>query len=52
MSACPYRKDFYANVSQGQDEAKFLEQMKGYLESLQKVVDILKPFVNSKEAKW
>lgn len=52
MSACPYRKDFYSNVSSGQEEDKFLGQMVAYLESLQKVVDILKPFVNSKEAKW
>lgn len=52
MSACPYRKDFYANVSQSQEGDKFHQQMVAYLESLQKVVDILKPFVNSKEAKW
>lgn len=52
MSACPYRKDFYHNVSAGSDGDAFQEKMRGYLESLQKVVDILKPFVNSKEAKW
>lgn len=52
MSACPYRKDFYASVSKGEDAGKFKEQMGTYLQSLEKIVNILKPFTESKEAKW
>lgn len=52
MSACPYRKDFYANVSKGEDEATFKSQMGTYLQALEKIVGILKPFTESKEAKW
>lgn len=52
MSACPYRKDFYANVKKNQEEASFQAQMRTYLQALQEDVNILKPFVNSKEAKW
>lgn len=52
MSACPYRKDFYANVGKGEDEAKFKGEMGTYLKSLENVVGILKPFTESKEAKW
>lgn len=52
MSACPYRKEFYTNVSKGMDDAKFKEDMTSYLKSLEKIVGILKPFTDSKEAKW
>ncbi|CAH0059636.1 unnamed protein product [Clonostachys solani] len=50
MSACPYRKDFYPKL--GDDQAKVSEEMAAYLAALDKVVGILKEFVNSKEAKW
>lgn len=52
MSACPYRKDFYASVSKGEDETKFKGEMGTYLKSLENIVGILKPFTESKEAKW
>ena len=50
MSACPYRKDFYGKL--GSDEGKVHEEMREYLEALDKIVAILKAFVESKEAKW
>lgn len=52
MSACPYRKDFYASVGKGEDEGKFMQDMGTYLKSLENIVGILKPFTESKEAKW
>lgn len=50
MSACPYRKDFYAKL--GSDEAKVQEELRVYLASLEKIVAILKGFLDSKDAKW
>ncbi|KZZ91153.1 HET-C2-like protein [Moelleriella libera RCEF 2490] len=50
MSACPYRKDFYAKL--GSDDAKVQADLRIYLASLEKVVAILKGFLESKEAKW
>ena len=50
MSACPYRKDFYAKL--GDDPAKVQLEMRTYLMGLEKVVGILKGFVTSKDAKW
>jgi hypothetical protein len=50
MSACPYRKDFYAKL--GDDNAKVAEQLRAYLAALDKIVAILKGFLDSKEAKW
>lgn len=50
MSACPARNDFYKKL--GDDEAKVTELMQQYLGALDKIVGILKGFVNSKEAKW
>ncbi|KAK0388649.1 hypothetical protein NLU13_4892 [Sarocladium strictum] len=50
MSACPYRKDFYAKL--GADEAKVTSELRTYLASLEKIVGILKGFLDSKEAKW
>lgn len=52
MSACPYRKKFYADVSLNKEDAEFQANMEAYLASLQKVVDILKPFINGPAAKW
>ncbi|KAI7776772.1 het-c2 protein [Diaporthe eres] len=50
MSACPARNDFYKKL--GDDEAKVNELMQQYLGALDKIIGILKAFVNSKEAKW
>ena len=50
MSACPYRKDFYAKLGDNLD--KVLEQLRTYLAALDKIVAILKGFLASKEAKW
>ncbi|RDA87405.1 hypothetical protein CP532_7025 [Ophiocordyceps camponoti-leonardi (nom. inval.)] len=50
MSACPYRKDFYAKLGSDQDKVK--EDLRVYLMSLEKIVGILKGFLDSKEAKW
>ncbi|KAL2152996.1 hypothetical protein VTH82DRAFT_4151 [Thermothelomyces myriococcoides] len=50
MSACPYRKDFYSKL--GSDQEKVKEELRQYLEALDKIVGILKGFLDSKEAKW
>lgn len=50
MSACPYRKDFYSKL--GSDEAKVKEELREYLAALDKIVGILKAFLDSKDAKW
>ncbi|KAG7288146.1 hypothetical protein NEMBOFW57_007670 [Staphylotrichum longicolle] len=50
MSACPYRKDFYSKL--GSDEEKVKEEMREYLAALDKIVAILKAFLDSKDAKW
>ncbi|KAJ9142913.1 Glycolipid transfer protein [Pleurostoma richardsiae] len=50
MSACPYRKDFYAKL--GSNLEQVLAQLRTYLAALDKIVGILKGFLSSKEAKW
>ncbi|KAI1799685.1 het-c [Daldinia bambusicola] len=50
MSACPYRKDFYPKL--GDDQAKVATELRTYLASLEKIVGILKGFLDRKEAKW
>lgn len=50
MSACPYRKDFYARL--GDDDAKIQAELLEYLAALEKIVGILKDFLASKEAQW
>ncbi|GAO15754.1 uncharacterized protein UV8b_00926 [Ustilaginoidea virens] len=50
MSACPYRKDFYVKL--GSDEGKVQEELRVYLAALDKIVGILKGFLESKDAKW
>jgi hypothetical protein len=50
MSACPYRKDFYAKL--GGDEAQVQTELGPYLVALQRIVAILKTFLESKDAKW
>lgn len=50
MSACPYRKDFYAKL--GADHDKVVAELRPYLAALDKIVAILKGFQERKEAKW
>ncbi len=50
MSACPYRKDFYAKLSP--DYALLVTRLREWLGALGRIVDILKAFLSSKEAKW
>ena len=50
MSATPYRKDFYSKL--GDDGDKVQSEMRVYLASLEKIVGILKGFLDSKDAKW
>ncbi|OAA44426.1 HET-C2-like protein [Metarhizium rileyi] len=50
MSACPYRKDFYAKL--GQDSGKVHDELRVYLAALEKIVGILKGFLDTKDAKW
>ncbi|KAL5089866.1 hypothetical protein Trisim1_004982 [Trichoderma cf. simile WF8] len=50
MSACPYRNDFYTKL--GADQDKVSSDLRVYLAALDKIVGILKGFVESKEAKW
>ncbi|KAG5915892.1 hypothetical protein E4U42_007880 [Claviceps africana] len=50
MSACPYRKDFYAKL--GSDDAKVQQELQVYLAATERIVVILKGFLDSKEAKW
>ncbi|KLU82398.1 HET-C2 protein [Magnaporthiopsis poae ATCC 64411] len=50
MGAVPYRKDFYAKV--GSDSEKVNADLGKYLASLDRIVGILKGFLDRKEAKW
>ncbi|KAK1593839.1 glycolipid transfer protein [Colletotrichum navitas] len=50
MSACPYRKDFYAKL--GSDPKKVTDELRVYLAALDKIVGILKGFLSSKDAKY
>ncbi|EKD21582.1 uncharacterized protein L3040_004808 [Drepanopeziza brunnea f. sp. 'multigermtubi'] len=50
MSACPYRKDFYAKL--GEDPDKVAEELRVWLASLEQILAILKGFLDRKEAKW
>ncbi|KND88463.1 Pleckstriny domain-containing family A member 8 [Tolypocladium ophioglossoides CBS 100239] len=50
MSACPYRKDFYAKL--GSDPEKVKDELTVYLAALTKIVDLLKAFLDTKDAKW
>lgn len=50
MSACPYRKDFYAKL--GSDPEKVKAELTVYLRALEKIVGILKGFLDTKDAKW
>lgn len=50
MKATPYRKDFYAKL--GPDQAKVQAELETWLKALEARLAILKPFVDSKDAKW
>jgi hypothetical protein len=50
MSACPYRKDFYAKL--GEDEEKVAAELGIWLAALEKIIAVLKAFLDRKEAKW
>jgi hypothetical protein len=50
MSATPYRKDFYAKL--GADLEKVAAELRVFLASLEKIIAILKGFLEKKEAKW
>jgi hypothetical protein len=52
MSACPYRKDFYAKLGGAGDEEKVQSEMKTWLAALERIIAILKAFLERKEAKW
>jgi hypothetical protein len=50
MGACPYRADFYTKL--GADQEQVTSDLRIYLVALEKIVGILKGFLESKEAKW
>ncbi|KAF3767346.1 glycolipid transfer protein [Cryphonectria parasitica EP155] len=52
MGFCPKRADFYKEVGKDTPPEKFQGQMDPWLAGLEKIVGILKPFMDSKEAKW
>jgi Glycolipid transfer protein (GLTP) len=52
MSACPYRKDFYAKLGGEGDEERVQEELKTWLAALERIIAILKAFLDRKEAKW
>lgn len=50
MSAVPYRKDFYTKL--GEDPEKVAAELRIWLAALEKIIAILKGFLDSKAAKW
>ena len=50
MGACPYRKDFYIKL--GEDPEKVMAELRVWLAALEKLIAILKGFLDRKEAKW
>jgi hypothetical protein len=50
MSATPYRATFYKNL--GDDQERVNKELDAWLTSLEKIVSILKEFMERKEAKW
>ncbi|CAM1511163.1 Fc.00g086760.m01.CDS01 [Cosmosporella sp. VM-42] len=50
MSACPYRADFYKKL--GATPELVVSELTTYLAALEKIVAILKGFLDTKEAKW
>jgi hypothetical protein len=52
MSACPYRKDFYSKLGGEGDEEKVQSELRTWLAALERIIAILKGFLDRKEAKW
>jgi hypothetical protein len=52
MSAVPYRKDFYAKLGGESEQERVESELRTWLEALQKIIAILKGFLDRKEAKW
>eukprot|EP01065_Artemidia_motanka_P039438 TRINITY_DN48360_c0_g1_i1.p1 TRINITY_DN48360_c0_g1~~TRINITY_DN48360_c0_g1_i1.p1 ORF type:complete len:208 (+),score=2.48 TRINITY_DN48360_c0_g1_i1:28-651(+) len=50
MSACPYRKDFYVKL--GEDQEKVMAELRVWLAALERIIAVLKGFLERKEAKW
>ncbi|KAK5726199.1 hypothetical protein LTR17_012914 [Elasticomyces elasticus] len=50
MSACPYRKDFYAKL--GENEANVKKELNEWLAALEERVTVLNTFMAKPEAKW
>lgn len=50
MSATPYRKDFYAKL--GEDAEKVAAELRVWLAALEKLIAVLKGFLDRKDAKW
>ncbi|KAJ5328125.1 hypothetical protein N7452_008515 [Penicillium brevicompactum] len=50
MTFTPYRKDFYSKL--GSDEVEVSAELEKELAALERVVNILKTFQDTKEAKW
>jgi len=50
MSSVPYRKDFYVKL--GEDNAKVEEALRKWLAALVLILEVLKGFLDRKEAKW
>ena len=51
MSACPYRADFYKKLG-GSEQETVKEQLRAWLAALERIIAILKGFLERKEAKW
>lgn len=49
MSAVPYRKDFYPRLGEKEQVERELRE---WLAALEKIVGVLKGFLDRKEAKW
>jgi hypothetical protein len=52
MSACPYRKDFYNKLGGESEQERVEGELKTWLAALEKIIAILKGFLDRKEAKW
>jgi hypothetical protein len=52
MSACPYRKDFYNKLGGESEQERVGSELKTWLAALEKIIAILKGFLDRKEAKW
>jgi hypothetical protein len=50
MSACPYRKEFYEKL--GEDQERVAAELQTWLAALEKILVILKAFLDRKDTKW